>query len=160
MFGLIPTFTNNLATNDNSFKSIFDVFNEPFFQNAFAPVNSMFNAFKVDVKDTDNAYELTAELPGIAKENISLDYNKGYLTIKTTTTKSTEEKPAENADDKNEKPQEKYIRRERYVGEMQRSFYIDDIDEKNIKASYQDGILTVVLPKITKEEATTQINID
>ena len=63
-------------------------------------------------------------------------------------------------DDKNEKPQEKYIRRERYVGEMQRSFYIDDIDEKNIKASYQDGILTVVLPKITKEEATTQINID
>lgn len=50
MFGLIPTFTNNLATNDNSFKSIFDVFNEPFFQNAFAPVNSMFNAFKVDVK--------------------------------------------------------------------------------------------------------------
>ena len=67
---------------------------------------------------------------------------------------------AENADDKNEKPQEKYIRRERYVGEMQRSFYIDDIDEKNIKASYQDGILTVVLPKITKEEATTQINID
>ena len=43
---------------------------------------------------------------------------------------------------------------------MQRSFYIDDIDEKNIKASYQDGILTVVLPKITKKEATTQINID
>ena len=57
MFGLIPTFTNNLASRDNSFKSIFDVFNEPFFQNAFAPVNSMFNAFKVDVKDTDNAYE-------------------------------------------------------------------------------------------------------
>ena len=160
MFGLIPTFTNNLASRDNSFKSIFDVFNEPFFQNVFAPVNSMFNAFKVDVKDTDNAYELTAELPGIAKENISLDYNKGYLTIKTTTTNSTEEKPAENANDKNEKPQEKYIRRERYVGEMQRSFYIDDIDEKNIKASYQDGILTVVLPKATKEETTTQINID
>jgi len=43
---------------------------------------------------------------------------------------------------------------------MQRSFYIDDIDEKNIKASYQDGILTVVLPKATKEETTTQINID
>lgn len=71
MFGLIPTFTNNLASRDNSFKSIFDVFNEPFFQNAFAPVNSMFNAFKVDVKDTDNAYELTAELPGV-KKKISL----------------------------------------------------------------------------------------
>ena len=152
MFGLVP-FAKNIAKSNDDFNKLFDVFNEPFFHEPFAKMNSY-------VKDTDKAYELTAELPGIAKENISLDYNKGYLTIKTTTTKSTEEKPAENADDKNEKPQEKYIRRERYVGEMQRSFYIDDIDEKNIKASYQDGILTVVLPKATKEETTTQINID
>ena len=148
MFGLVP-FAKNIAKSDDDFNKLFDVFNEPFFHEPFAKMNSYVKSFKVDVKDTDKAYELTAELPGIAKENISLDYNKGYLTIKTTTTKSTEEKP-----------QEKYIRRERYVGEMQRSFYIDDIDEKNIKASYQDGILTVVLPKITKEEATTQINID
>lgn len=164
MFGLVP-FAKNIAKSDDDFNKLFDVFNEPFFHEPFfhepfAKMNSYVKSFKVDVKDTDNAYELTAELPGIAKENISLDYNKGYLTIKTTTTKSTEEKPAENADDKNEKPQEKYIRRERYVGKMQRSFYIDDIDEKNIKASYQDGILTVVLPKATKEETTTQINID
>lgn len=152
MFGLVP-FAKNIAKSNDDFNKLFDVFNEPFFHEPFAKMNSY-------VKDTDKAYELTAELPGIAKENISLDYNKGYLTIKTTTTKSTEEKPAENANDKNEKPQEKYIRRERYVGEMQRSFYIDDIDEKNIKASYQDGILTVVLPKATKEETTTQINID
>ena len=82
MFGLIPTFTNNLATNDNSFKSIFDVFNEPFFQNAFAPVNSMFNAFKVDVKDTDNAYELTAELPGVKKENTVTCFSKNVKKIK------------------------------------------------------------------------------
>lgn len=148
MFGLVP-FAKNIAKSDDDFNKLFDVFNEPFFHEPFAKMNSYVKSFKVDVKDTDKAYELTAELPGITKENISLDYNKGYLTIKTTTTKSTEEKP-----------QEKYIRRERYVGEMQRSFYIDDIDEKNIKASYQDGILTVVLPKITKEEATTQINID
>lgn len=39
-------------------------------------MNSYVKSFKVDVKDTDKAYELTAELPGIAKENISLDYNK------------------------------------------------------------------------------------
>lgn len=120
----------NIVKSDDDFNKLFDVFNEPFFHEPFAKMNSYVKSFKVDVKDTDKAYELTAELPGIAKENISLDYNKGYLTIKTTTTKSTEEKPAENADDKNEKPQEKYIRRERYVGEMQRSFYIDDIDEK------------------------------
>ena len=132
MFGLVP-FAKNIAKSNDDFNKLFDVFNEPFFHEPFAKMNSYVKSFKVDVKDTDKAYELTAELPGIAKENISLDYNKGYLTIKTTTTKSTEEKPAENANDKNEKPQEKYIRRERYVGEMQRSFYIDDIDEKNIQ---------------------------
>ena len=70
MFGLIPTFTNNLTSRDNSFKSIL-MFSTNHFPNAFTPVNSMFNAFKVDVKDTDNAYELTAELPGV-KKKISL----------------------------------------------------------------------------------------
>ena len=103
MFGLIPTFTNNLVSRDNSFKSIFDVFNEPFFQNAFTPVNSMFNAFKVDVKDTDNAYELTAELPGVKKENIALDYQNGYLTIKAT---------MQNEQNQNE--ENNYIHQERY----------------------------------------------
>ena len=81
----------NIAKSNDDFNKLFDVFNEPFFHEPFAKMNSYVKSFKVDVKDTDNAYELTAELPGIAKENISLDYNKGYLTIKTTTTKSTEE---------------------------------------------------------------------
>ena len=132
MFGLIPTFTNNLATNDNSFKSIFDVFNEPFFQNAFAPVNSMFNAFKVDVKDTDNAYELTAELPGVKKENIEQNQNE----------------------------ESNYIHQERYYGTMQRSFYVGQIDKANAKAEYTDGVLKMTLPKLQPQSTTTQIDID
>ena len=81
MFGLVP-FAKNIAKSNDDFNKLFDVFNEPFFHEPFAKMNSYVKSFKVDVKDTDNAYELTAELPGIAKENISLDYNKGYLTIK------------------------------------------------------------------------------
>lgn len=149
MFNLIPTFTNNLTSSDNYFKSIFDVFNEPFFQNAFAPVNSMFNAFKVDVKDTDNAYELTAELPGVKKENIALDYQNGYLTIKATMQNEQNQNEASN-----------YIHQERYYGTMQRSFYVGQIDKANAKAEYTDGVLKMTLPKLQPQSTTTQIDID
>lgn len=151
MFGLVP-FAKNISNKDDDFNSLFDVFNEPFFHNALSPFSTA-KSFKVDVKDLGSAYELTAELPGIKKENISLSYENSYLTIKVA---NKEEK---TVNDK-EKQSEKYLRRERYYGEMQRSFYIDDIDEANIKAAYKDGILTVTLPKAVKKETATAINID
>lgn len=150
MFGLVP-FAKNLSKDDD-FNSLFDVFNEPFFHNSLTPFSNT-KSFKVDVKDLGSAYELSAELPGIKKENISLSYENSYLTIKVA---NKEEK---TVDDK-EKQSEKYLRRERYYGEMQRSFYIDDIDEANVKAAYKDGILTVTLPKAVKKETATAINID
>lgn len=151
MFALVP-FAKNISNKDDDFNSLFDVFNEPFFHNALSPFSTA-KSFKVDVKDLGSAYELTAELPGIKKENISLSYENSYLTIKVA---NKEEK---TVDDK-EKQSEKYLRRERYYGEMQRSFYIDDIDEANVKAAYKDGILTVTLPKAVKKETATAINID
>ena len=151
MFGLVP-FAKNISNKDDDFNSLFDVFNEPFFHNALSPFSTA-KSFKVDVKDLGSAYELTAELPGIKKENISLSYENSYLTIKVA---NKEEK---TVDDK-EKQSEKYQRRERQYGEMQRSFYIDDIDEANVKAAYKDGILTVTLPKAVKKETATAINID
>ena len=151
MFGLVP-FAKNISNKDDDFNSLFDVFNEPFFHNALSPFSTA-KSFKVDVKDLGSAYELTAELPGIKKENISLSYENSYLTIKVA------KKEEKTVDDK-EKQSEKYLRRERYYGEMQRSFYIDDIDEANVKAAYKDGILTVTLPKAVKKETATAINID
>ena len=150
MFGLVP-FAKNISKDDD-FNSLFNIFDEPFFHNTLLPLSAT-KSFKVDVKDLGSAYELTAELPGIKKENISLSYENSYLTIKVA---NKEEK---TVDDK-EKQSEKYLRRERYYGEMQRSFYIDDIDEANVKAAYKDGILTVTLPKAVKKETATAINID
>ena len=150
MFGLVP-FAKNISKDDD-FNSLFNIFDEPFFHNTLLPLSAT-KSFKVDVKDLGSAYELTAELPGIKKENISLNYDKDYLTIKTTVDK--EEKSDDDA-----KETAKYLRRERYYGEMQRSFYIGDIDSDNIKASYKDGVLTVTLPKATKKETATTINVD
>lgn len=71
MFGLVP-FAKNIAKSNDDFNKLFDVFNEPFFHEPFAKMNSYVKSFKVDVKDTDNAYELTAELPGIAPKKTFL----------------------------------------------------------------------------------------
>ena len=158
MFGLVPFMHNNVS-NAKDNKSLFDMFDEPFFNNTFAPLKKV-DTFKVDVKDTGAAYEFTADLPGVSKENIGVDYNNGYLTIKTTVDKTPEAKDEAAKDTKDEKSADKYLRRERYFGSMQRSFYIDDVDEKNIKASYKDGVLTVMLPKATKQPTSTAIKID
>lgn len=164
MFGLVPFTTSKNTDKDNGFMSLFDAFNEPFFTNTFAPVQQAVKSFKVDVKDNGSAYELTAELPGVKKENISLDYDNGYLTISTKVEKTVggdakDGKDAKAAEGKDAKSEGKYVRRERYTGEMSRSFYIDGIDEKNTKAAYKDGILTVTMPKAKEEEASTKINI-
>lgn len=154
MFGLVPFINNKSLAQDNNFNSLFDIFNEPFFSNFdknFAPLKGL-DSFKVDVKDTGSAYELTAELPGVKKEDINLDYENGYLTIKAVMN--------QQVDNQNDETAHKYVCRERYYGSVQRSFYVDEIDKANSSAEYKDGILKITLPKLTKEVVNTQINID
>ena len=135
MFGLVPFNNSKALTRDKDFQSLFDIFNEPFF-NDF-PMTTTSGKFKVDVKDKGSEYELTAELAGVKKEDIALNYNNGYLTI-------SAQKNVETNEEK-----ENYIRRERHVGSMSRSFYIDDIDDTKISAEFKDGVLKVDLPKVT-----------
>ena len=93
---------------------------------------------KTDVKETENGYEVAIDLPGFKKEDVTCELKDGYLTI------SAEKKLEEN--EKNEEG--KYIRRERYTGSQSRSFYVGEgIHEDEIKASFQDGILRLDVPK-------------
>ena len=152
MFGLVPFGARrNLAKADDNFRSFFDVFNEPFFTDALFPAMNMASGtgFKVDVRDLGDTYELTAELPGFKKEDISLSYENGYLTIAT--------EKAESNDEKDE--QGSYLRRERRLGSMSRSFYIDNIDEDKVAAEFTDGILKIDLPKMTEDKKKTSIAI-
>ena len=97
------------------------------------------NVMKTDVRETDNSYELDIDLPGFKKEDVSLKLDSGYLTI--TASKGLEK-------DEKEKKDGKYIRRERYAGACQRSYYVgEDITEEDIKASFEHGILTLFVPK-------------
>ena len=100
------------------------------------------NMMKTDVKETDQGYEVAIDLPGFKKDEIKLELNDGYLTIS-----------AEKGLDKDEKDKEnRYIRRERYEGSMSRSFYVgESLTEQDIHAKYENGILTLDVPKEDKK---------
>ena len=92
---------------------------------------------KTDIKEDENEYDLSIELPGYNKEDVNAELNDGYLVITA--------KVEENNEDDNEKG---YIRKERYVGSCSRSFYVGkDLKEEDIKAKFENGILNLTVPK-------------
>jgi len=94
---------------------------------------------KTDVRENENDYEVAIDLPGFKKEEINLELKDGYLTVSAS--------KGLNEDEKEEKTG-RWIRQERYVGAMQRSFYVGDaLTEEDIKASFKDGVLALTLPK-------------
>ena len=97
------------------------------------------SAFRTDVIDTGDAFKLESELPGFKKEDIKIDIENDCLTI------SAERK----ADNKEEK--DNYIKRERFYGSFSRSFDVSGINVDGIEAAYNDGVLTVKLPKKAAE---------
>lgn len=100
------------------------------------------NLMKTDVRETDDTYEVDVDLPGFKKDEIQVDLKDGYLTIS-----------AAKGLDKDEKDKKgKYIRQERYAGACSRSFYVGDLDPKDISAKYEDGILKLSMPKQAKKE--------
>ena len=107
---------------------------------------------KTDIKEEDNHYVMTVDIPGADKENINLELKDGYLNISYTL----------NSNEDEEKHHGKYLRKERYYGSMSRSFYVGkEIKENDIDASYKNGVLTVILPKLDakKEEQRAKITI-
>ena len=100
---------------------------------------------KTDIKDLGDSYQLDMELPGFSKDDIQVELKDGNLTV-------TAEKDTSN-DEKDEEG--KYIRRERYMGKYQRSFFVGKhISQEDIRASFKDGILDISFPK---EEAKPRI---
>ena len=94
---------------------------------------------KTDIKETDSGFELEMDLPGFKKEEVSVELNNGYITIRAA--KGLDE-------DEKEKKTGKYIRRERYSGACERSFYVgEEVTQQDIKASFSHGILKLDIPK-------------
>ena len=97
------------------------------------------NVMKTDIKETDDNYELIVDLPGFKKDEIKVSLEDGYLTIEAA--KGLDE-------DEQEKKTGKYIRKERYAGACQRSFYVgDNLTQEDIKGEFKHGILKLFVPK-------------
>ena len=106
-------------------------------QRAFWGSNESLSSFRTDISETGEGYKLEAELPGFQKEDIKVDIEDETLTIKA--------EHSENKDEKNDEGE--YVRRERYYGSYQRSFNVSEIDVENISAAYENGVLTLNMPK-------------
>ena len=122
---------------------VFDDFDRNFFRN-FGNIDRTLdgkharNMMKTDVQETDEGYEVDIDLPGFKKDEIQLELNNGYLTI---SAEKSLEKDGENK-------KGKMLRQERYAGVMQRSFYVGEhITEEDVKASYESGVLHLMIPK-------------
>lgn len=121
------------------------------FEQFFAPLgqldgDAVFTP-RVDIKETESQYLISAELPGVKKEDIHISLDHGMLTLE-----------AECRQEKEEKEQGKVVRQERRYGKIMRSFQLgNNVLTDNIDAEFKDGVLTLTAPKIQQEEekATT-----
>ena len=103
----------------------------------------------MDVKERDDAYIIKTELPGVKKEDVSVTLENGVLTIS-----------GEIREEKEEKEGERVLRQERRYGRFVRSLRLGtQIDDKNVKASYKDGVLELTLPK-AEEVKPKKITVD
>ncbi|MDD4290846.1 MAG: Hsp20/alpha crystallin family protein [Clostridia bacterium] len=91
---------------------------------------------RTDISEKDKSYLLEMDMPGFSKDEITLGFDNGYLTV----TAAKQEKI-------DEKEKGRYIRRERVYGSTSRSFYIGDVDESSIEAEFKDGTLVIEIPK-------------
>ena len=125
--------------NNDLIDEAFDSFFRPFY------VDSESSYMKTDIKETDKDYVLDVEMPGFDKKDISLKFESGYITIS-----AKKVQGAENS---------RYIRRERAVS-CSRSYYMGDVDETQIKAKYENGVLVVTVPKDKPEQTKHAIAIE
>lgn len=116
----------------NHFDLFDEMFRDPFFEGIESKV------MKTDIKEKKEKYLIDIDLPGYEKEDIKMEISDGYLTVHASVNKEVND----------EKENGKYVRKERYVGECSRSFYVgENVKEEEIKAKFKNGTLTIEVPK-------------
>lgn len=139
MFGIIPFKTNS---SDEKGGSLGNLFNDFFDEDFLSPVKmaGSIGRFSTDIRENENEYLINADLPGVDKKDISLDYKNKHLII------------AAKREEEHRDKEDNYIRKERNYGEFSRSFYFDNIQADKINAKFENGVLRITVPKVIKEE--------
>lgn len=144
MFDLKPYERQNHVSSYHPFHDM-DAFERNFFSNPFGFFDSRaLSEFKTDITDNGGEYVLESDLPGFKKEDIGLEIDGDILTIR-----AERHSEHEDTDKKNQ-----YVRCERSYGLYSRQFDVSGIDTENIKAKYDNGVLTLTLPKRTESSSS------
>ena len=123
---------------------VFDVF-EDFFKPMF--YDEQLDSMRTDIKETDDDYKLSIEMPGFKKDEIKVSLDNGYLTVSAEKAEKEEEGKEKSA---------KYLRRECRVS-CQRSYYVgDDVQVDSVKAKYDNGMLELTVPKAAPKKIDTK----
>ena len=121
-----------LPRKRNDFDLWDEMFRDPFFTGERES-----KLMRTDIKEKKDKYIVDIDLPGYEKEDIKIEVDNGYLIVN-----------AKTSHHKDEKEEGKYVRKERFVGECSRSFYVgEDVKQEDIKASFRNGTLKIEIPK-------------
>lgn len=146
MLTLSPFTKNELQKKDShEFVDFYNMLEDFFNGNIMGGKGLKVDTFKLDVKDQGDSYLVEAEMPGIKKEEIELDYQDGHLIIQVSQNQETKEEKGD------------YIHRERRSTAMQRSIFLQDVNIEKIDAKLEEGVLKISLPK--KEPASKKLPI-
>ena len=132
-------FEKGLDNFGNNFSAMMDNFMRPMYDG---------DIMRTDVKENDKEYILDIEVPGYDKNNISVNYEDGYITV------------SARKEEKSDEEKNGYIRQER-SSSCSRSYYVGEVEEESIKAKYENGVLALYIPKQQdKTQKTHSITIE
>ncbi len=103
---------------------------------------------RTDIEEKDDSFVVSIEMPGIKKENVKVSLNDGTLRV------SYKQDETNNVSNDHH-----FIKKERFISEGERSYYLGDVDNNSVNASLENGILNIVVPKAAKVDNTKYIEI-
>jgi len=146
MANLIPVSRRNRSVAPTVFEDFYNMLDD-FFSDPWLSGRRARDAFRMDVQQSDKEYTVEAELPGVKKDEISLEMNDGTLSI------SVKREESKDEETKN------YIHRERRYSSMSRAVYLPDADADGITAKLDGGILKISVPRTKNADTAKRIEI-
>jgi len=147
MSGLVP-FNKKSSLLNADFGDLHNMVDDFFTENWPMRRSLERDTFKLDVQEKENEYLIEAELPGVNKEEINLELNEGRLTISI------------KREEKIDEEKKNYIHKERRYSSMSRSVYLADSNAEGVKASLDNGVLKINVPRQAKPQNLHKINIE
>lgn len=148
MAGLIPFNRKRSNLRSVGFNDFYDLVDDFFSEDWPLRRSLAKDTFKLDVKDDDKNYYVSAEVPGVEKDDINLSIDDGRLNISIERDEQTEDK------------EKNYLHKERRYCSMQRNIFLADADDKDIKAKLENGLLNITIPKVAGKKKSRNIEID